>query len=60
MTEKERVKLKERSNSLRIELKVWEKSFASANDGRKAARDDIKKNPDIGNFITTPQSAGQC
>lgn len=33
---------------LRSELKVWEKSFASTNQKRKAGRDDIKKHPDIG------------
>lgn len=35
-------------NSLRQELKEWEKTFAIANGGRKAGRDDIKKNPAIG------------
>jgi hypothetical protein len=40
--------LEERSNSLRKELKAWEKSFADTNSGRKAERDDIKANLDIG------------
>lgn len=54
MTEEERGELKERSNVLRAELKKWEKEFASANDGRKASRDDIKKNSEIGTFLTAP------
>ena len=33
---------------LRIELKEWEKGFAAANGGRKAGREDIKKEPEIG------------
>jgi len=48
MEAQEREKLSERSNSLRVELKIWEKSFAAANNGKKASRDDIKKHPDIG------------
>ena len=48
MNEQERQVLTELSNSLRIELKAWEKIFATANDGKKASRDDIKQNPDIG------------
>ncbi|KAI9707198.1 MAG: regulatory particle non-ATPase [Candelina mexicana] len=32
---------------IRQELKGWEKEFAAANDGRKAGREDIKKNPTI-------------
>ncbi|KUJ14708.1 uncharacterized protein LY89DRAFT_649159 [Mollisia scopiformis] len=39
--------LTERSNTLRVELKAWEKDFAAANSGKKASRDDIKQNPDI-------------
>lgn len=41
----------ERSNALRLELKAWEKDFAAANEGRKAGRDDIKKNPDVGKKV---------
>jgi DNA replication regulator SLD2 len=48
MQESEREELTEKSNALRIELKIWEKSFATANNGKKASRDDIKKHPDIG------------
>ena len=40
--------LEERSNSLKRELKAWEKRFADTNDGRKAGRDDIKANLEIG------------
>jgi DNA replication regulator SLD2 len=54
MKEYERAELQERSNSLRLELKLWEKNFASANNGQKASRDDIKKNPDIGKFLILP------
>ena len=48
MNDQERNELTERSNVLRVELKLWEKTFAAANNGQKASRDDIKKNPDIG------------
>ncbi|KAF2687699.1 hypothetical protein K458DRAFT_295428 [Lentithecium fluviatile CBS 122367] len=34
--------LEQRCNMLRVELKVWEKKFAAAHQGRKAGRDDIK------------------
>ena len=48
MNDQERNELTERSNVLRVELKLWEKTFAADNNGQKASRDDIKKNPDIG------------
>jgi DNA replication regulator SLD2 len=48
MEDKEREALTEKLNALRVELKIWERNFASANNGVKASRDDIKKNPDIG------------
>ena len=35
-------------DTLRGELKAWEKAFANANEGRKAGREDIKKDPEIG------------
>lgn len=38
----------QQSNSLRQDLKAWEKEFAAANGGRKAGRDDIKQHPTIG------------
>jgi len=34
-------------SDLRHELKAWEKSFAAANGGRKAGREDIKKDVKI-------------
>ncbi|KAJ5652079.1 hypothetical protein N7507_009505 [Penicillium longicatenatum] len=33
--------------AVRAELKVWEKEFATAHDGKKASREDIKQRPDI-------------
>jgi hypothetical protein len=48
MEAEEREKLIERSNALRQELKTWEREFAAANNGQKAAREDIKQNPEIG------------
>lgn len=39
--------------SLRLELKEWEQSFAAAHQGRKAAREDIKQHPDIGQNTPT-------
>lgn len=41
----------QQSAHLRAELKEWEKSFAAANGGRKAGREDIKKVPDICVYI---------
>lgn len=35
-------------NTLRVELKQWEKSFSDANGGKKAGRQDIKQDPEIG------------
>jgi DNA replication regulator SLD2 len=61
MGDKEWVALTEKSNALRAELKIWEKEFASANNGKKASRDDIKKNPEIGIFfLPTPRTRTQC
>ena len=54
MEEQERDALTEKSNALRVELKKWEKKFESANDGKKASRDDIKKAPDIGGLPPFP------
>lgn len=50
MDKEEREELAKRSNTLRLELKSWEKEFAASNNGQKASRDDIKKNPGIGQF----------
>lgn len=51
MDEDERTELTEQSVFLRQELKVWERQFATANDGRKAGREDIKQNPHIGMLL---------
>lgn len=48
MDESKRDELTEKSNSIRGELKTWEKSFAAANEGKKASREDIKNSADIG------------
>lgn len=37
--------------NVRSELKVWEKEFASTHGGKKAGREDIKHNPDIGRSL---------
>lgn len=39
--------------TLRAELKEWEKAFAAANGGRKAGREDIKKDPTIGVLLSS-------
>ena len=36
--------------TLRAELKEWERIFAEANNGRKAEREDIKRDLDIGMY----------
>lgn len=43
------------STTLRAELKEWERTFAAANGGKKAGRDDIKQNPEIGMSCLTRQ-----
>lgn len=50
MEAEERDALQKRSHSMRQELKIWEKEFATANGGRKAGREDIKQNPSIGEW----------
>ncbi|KAL8936396.1 MAG: hypothetical protein Q9216_004955 [Gyalolechia sp. 2 TL-2023] len=40
--------MEQECQKLRLELKEWEKTFAAANGGRKAGREDIKRNADIG------------
>lgn len=57
MDEGERKSFEERSKVLRVELKVWEKDFQNNNEGRKASREDIKANPDIGIDSTFAHSA---
>ncbi len=58
MEDQEREVLTEKSTALRVELKIWEKKFESANNGKKASRDDIKKNPEIGRLPPLSQSEG--
>ena len=38
----------QRIATLRAELKTWEKTFSSAHDGRKPAREDIKRDAAVG------------
>lgn len=40
--------MEQECQKLRLELKEWEKSFAAANGGKKAGREDIKQHPEIG------------
>ncbi|KAH7369775.1 DNA replication/checkpoint protein [Rhexocercosporidium sp. MPI-PUGE-AT-0058] len=47
MEDSKREELTETSNTLRAELKIWEKAFSVANEGKKASREDIKKNTEI-------------
>ena len=60
MNEEERATLTALSNTLRAELKSWEKTFAAANSGMKASRDDIKKHPDIGIVLRTLRLSACC
>jgi DNA replication regulator SLD2 len=48
MEAEERESLTVESNTLRQELKNWEREFAAANGGKKASREDIKQNQSIG------------
>ncbi|MCJ1403378.1 DNA replication regulator sld2 [Xylographa trunciseda] len=41
------LELSTEAQTLRAELKGWETSFAAANSGRKAGREDIKQHPEI-------------
>lgn len=43
-----RAEIEAQAVALRADLKTWEKAFASAKGGKKAGRDDIKQNPEIG------------
>lgn len=45
-----RTEVTNQATTLRAELKVWEKEFASNHGGKKAGREDIKQNPDIGRY----------
>lgn len=44
------VQLQTRIATLKQELKTWERAFAADNHGRKAGREDIKKDVAIGMF----------
>lgn len=44
------VEVASRARDLRVDLKTWEKEFASTHDGRKAGREDIKQHPEIGKW----------
>lgn len=44
----ESAELRDQCAALRLELKAWEKEFSAGNAGRKAGREDIKTNVDIG------------
>jgi len=52
--------LDEQISLLRQELKVWEKSFAAQNGGRKAGREDIKRDPAIGSIYLTYLESRSC
>lgn len=52
--------LQKQSVELRQELKAWEKQFAAANDGRKAGREEIKRDPSIGTSDTYASGLEQC
>jgi len=48
MDDQTKAKYESQSQQLRADLKKWENDFAKTHDGKKPAREDIKKNPDIG------------
>lgn len=52
MDDSKREELAQTSNALRGELKIWEKAFSAANEGKKASREDIKKNVEIGTSLS--------
>lgn len=43
----------ERAQTLRVELKIWEKQFAAQNSGKRPSREDIKNNAEIGMYHKT-------
>ena len=51
MDSSEREELTARTSILKAELKTWERDFAAANDGKKASREDIKNDSEIGNHL---------
>lgn len=57
MDEIERKNYEATAQELRTDLKGFEGDWAKQNSGSKPSREDIKKNPDIGNISTyTPIS----
>ena len=44
------------AESLRAELKAWEKAFSEKHEGRKATRDEIKQHGEIGTCVHLEQS----
>lgn len=37
-------------SKIRAQLKEWERAFSAANNGKKAGKEDIKKDPGIGMY----------
>lgn len=48
MDDKTRAEYEAKCQHLRADLKRWETSWAKENGGKKPARDDIKRNPELG------------
>jgi DNA replication regulator SLD2 len=49
----------EQLDQLRQALKEWERAYAAANGGRKASREDIKKDPTIGKYLSQSRNRGR-
>jgi DNA replication regulator SLD2 len=49
----------DRTQSLRIELKTWEKEFTATNGGKRPGREDIKNNAEIGMQMPRHHEQGQ-
>ena len=52
MDDQTKTEYEAKCQGLRVELKTWESSWAKDNGGKKPGREDIKRNPDIGMFIS--------
>ncbi len=52
METQEREKLSGQCDTLKQELKIWEREFAASHGGKKASREEIKQNPTIGNSLS--------
>lgn len=57
MDEQKRIALKAELEAMRVQLKDWEKKFATDN-GKKPGRDDIKQNSEIGVYWPYPAILG--